>query len=102
MSCGMYCVLFCGVFVLLFCLPLLVPFPHFTDVHTWFHSSNHSSTPDPDLQSASPLYIGPCLFPVERGWKRELVVCCGCELCKALGKALGKALIVFWFVLSVY
>ena len=37
--CGPACIVFC--FVLLFCLLLLFSFSYFTDVHTWFHSSNH-------------------------------------------------------------
>ena len=37
--CGPACIVFC--FVLLFCVLLLFSFSYFTDVHTWFHSSNH-------------------------------------------------------------
>ena len=39
-TCCIYtCILFC--FVVLFCLPLLVSLSYFTEVQTWFQSTNH-------------------------------------------------------------
>ena len=60
--CGPACIVFC--FVLLFCLHLLFSFSCFTDVHTWFHSSN------PHTGSRSPINHSPLKSPlfVSRGW----------------------------------
>ena len=51
------CSVLCCWFVLLFCL-LLFSFSYFTDVHTWFQSSNHHTC------SRSPINHSPLISPV--------------------------------------
>src|SRR4029434_3257380 len=57
------CSVLCCWLVLLFCLPLLFSFSYFTDVHTWFQSSNHhtcSRSPINHFPSNSPVFVKVC------------------------------------------
>ena len=119
----MSCILsvLCCWFVLLFCLLLLFSFSYFTDVHTWFHSSNHhtcSRSPINHSPSKSPLFVSRLVaFGLSCG--RALIGCFWVELWQSSGWALigcfwvelwqssGWALIgllgcllVYWFIVS--
>ena len=111
----MYCVLFCVVVLCL--LLLLFSFSHFTDVHTWFQSSNHHTwfqSSSHHTCSRSPINPSPLKSPlfVSRGggvvcglldgcW---LVVCwlfAGCLLVffvLSCGRALAELWLFCWFV----